>query len=336
MAEAPFKVGRLLPPVARHRTATNNAYHAAAPLAPVVDPGLLSLAFLAGAVALFAPCCIAMLPAYLAYAVRSPAQAGEATPTGPAPGPGRWIALAGLAPLTVGVGIYGYRALTGAAPGLGGAGVGPGADLLPISLLIGGLVIGATGLALWAGPRALGRALSLGGLATVGLLAVFVGVGLPVAALARFLAPYMAYLAVAVGAALVALGVGTLIGHGPRFSIPSRAPREPASPAGFVALGAAYGLASLGCTFPIFLSLVGVTLVTGTLAGGLTVLAMYALGSGVVLTGLTVLATAGADPVRRVARATGPWMDRTIGALVVVMGAYVVWYFWDLLPGITV
>lgn len=301
----------------------------------MVDPGLLSLAFLAGAVALFAPCCIAMLPAYLAYAVRSPAQANDrgGDPAGPAPGAGRWIALAGLLPLAGGIGIYVYRALTGAAPGLGGAGVGPGLDLLPSSLLVGGLAVSATGLGLWAGARALGRALALGALATVGLLLVFLGIGLPVAVLARFLAPYLAYLAVAVGAVLIALGIGTLVGHGPRLTIPTQAPEEPAGPAGFIVLGAAYGLASLGCTFPIFLSLVGVTLVTGTLAGGLTVLAVYALGSGVVLTGLTVLATAGADPVRRVARATGPWMDRAIGGLVVVMGAYVVWYFWAFLPG---
>ncbi len=302
----------------------------------MVDLGLLSLAFLAGAVALFAPCCIAMLPAYLAYAVRAPGQGedGDGRPSGPAPRVGRSIAAAGLAPLAVGLGIYTYRALTGAAPGLGGAGIGPGLDLLPFSLLLGGLTIGAIGLGLWAGARALGRALALGGLSTVGLLLVFVGIGLPVAALARFLAPYLAYLAVAVGAVLIALGVGTLVGHGPRLSIPAKAPEDPAGPAGFVGLGAAYGLASLGCTFPIFLSLVGVTLVTGTLAGGLAVLASYALGSGVVLTGLTVLATAGASPVRRVARATGPWMDRIIGTLVVLMGAYVVWYFWAFLPGL--
>src|SRR6185295_6418468 len=103
--------------------------------------------------------------------------------------------------------------------------------------------------------RALRAGLGFGTLATAGLLAVFLAIGLPIAWSSPGLSSSLGVLAVAVGVALIALGGLTLAGKRVPFRIPAFSP-ERRGPVGFFLYGVAYGLASLACTFPIFLSVV--------------------------------------------------------------------------------
>lgn len=294
-----------------------------------MDPALLVFAFSAGAIAFFAPCCIAMLPAYVGYAVRAPA-----APASPARAAwARTLALGGLVPVALGgapllaLGLAGFAPLPDAL-----ARALPRSDLA-LAVLLVGLAATTAGIALAGRGRAALRGALFGALATLGFLTVFLALGLPIAFLARWLAPYLNWLAVLVGIALAALGVMILLGK-------PLAPRLPglkadvSTPRGFYLFGLGYGVASLSCTFPVFLAVVFAGAVSGGFLAGLATFAAYALGKGALLVGVTVLVIAGGASAGARVRRLAPAMERAGGILLLVAGAYVAFYFGRFAPGL--
>ncbi len=97
---------------------------------------------------------------------------------------------------------------------------------------------------------------------------------------------------------------------------------------GVLLFGAAYAVASLSCTLPIFMTVVG-TVFTGTggyLASVLDFLE-YAAGMGIVLTTITLgIALFRHQTVRLVNRAL-PYVQAMGNLLLVFAGGYLVWYF---------
>jgi cytochrome c-type biogenesis protein len=92
--------------------------------------------------------------------------------------------------------------------------------------------------------------------------------------------------------------------------------------------GAAYAVASLGCTIAPFLATVVVTFRTGSLTSGAAVFLAYAAGMGLAV-GAAALAvalsrTAAISRLRR----WGPLFTRTGGALLALAGVYVAYYGW--------
>jgi cytochrome c-type biogenesis protein len=57
---------------------------------------------------------------------------------------------------------------------------------------------------------------------------------------------------------------------------------------GYLAYGLAYALASLGCTLPVFLSVVGTSLQVHGLADAVGQFLLFGLGMGIIITVLTV------------------------------------------------
>jgi hypothetical protein len=91
--------------------------------------------------------------------------------------------------------------------------------------------------------------------------------------------------------------------------------------------GAGYGAASLGCTLPLFLILVGASLGTDDVGSTLLVFAAYGLGMAMVLTALAIGAALVREGFTRRLRAFLPHASRVSGALLVVCGAYVAYYW---------
>src|SRR5262249_58489596 len=78
---------------------------------------------------------------------------------------------------------------------------------------------------------------------------------------------------------------------GPRMAQRFRTATRNRGLAGYAAYGAAYGLASLGCTLPVFLGVVATSLQLHGLAGAIGQFVLFGIGMGLVLAVLT-LATA--------------------------------------------
>nr|MDP9020986.1 cytochrome c biogenesis CcdA family protein [Actinomycetota bacterium] len=172
-------------------------------------------------------------------------------------------------------------------------------------------------------PRALGAA----GAVSLGFLAVFSILGIPINAGLSSVYRAMPWLTLVVGTALVALGVAILSGRRPRFALP-RLDRGGTSRrfGSMFVFGASYAIASLSCTLPIFLSVVANTAERDNAVSGALAFVAYAAGMGVVLTVLTLaLALARESMVRRLRRALR-YADRVAGVLLVAVGAYLLYY----------
>ena len=296
-----------------------------------MDPTLLLFAFSAGAIGFFAPCCVAMLPAYVGYAVRSSQQAPE-TPLH-AQG-GRLLFLGGLLPFALGGIPLLLMALASLAPlPYELVAALPNPDL-SLALLILGTLASVGGILLLGKARAAARGALFGGLATLGFLTIFLAVGLPIALLARGLAPYLNWLAALVGLSLVVLGLFVLAGKSIAPKLPGLQ-ADVTSPKGFYLFGLGYGVASLSCTFPVFLAVVAGGALSGGFLSALAAFAAYALGKGALLVGVTILTVSGGTTSGARVRRLVPAMARASGILLVLAGAYLAWYYGRFAPGIS-
>jgi cytochrome c-type biogenesis protein len=136
-----------------------------------------------------------------------------------------------------------------------------------------------------------------------------------------------------VGVLLVLIGGLALSGRHIATSVPqrlaSRAGREAGASGmrGYAAFGFAYGAASLGCTLPLFLALMGTAAATSGRGSALIAFVLYGAGMASVLGVLTV--TAGVVSFGILGRARG--LVRVVAslgaALLLLSGGYVVYYW---------
>jgi cytochrome c-type biogenesis protein len=165
------------------------------------------------------------------------------------------------------------------------------------------------------------RAVGSGLLVTTGFIVVFAPLGVAVNAGVRLAFGWVPWVMVPVGVAMVVLGLTSLAGRSLRLIPLRRAPlsgrRRPLALAGF---GIGYAVASLSCALPLFVAGVASSF---SLGNGLA----YALGMGLVIVAVG-LAGASARPARLARlRALGPAIQRGAGAMVAVVGAYLVLYW---------
>jgi cytochrome c-type biogenesis protein len=176
-------------------------------------------------------------------------------------------------------------------------------------------------------PRAPTRALQgvlVGLLVCAGFLAVFVAVGLPLSYGATAVAEALPWTGIAIGALLVVLGVALVAGRSLSVArFPHLRVRRERRIGAMLLFGVGYGLASLACTLPIFLALVGVAVG----ASKLVVFAAYGAGMALVLMALSVAAALMRDGLARALKRLLPHMEQIAGALLAVAGIYLVYYW---------
>ena len=302
-----------------------------------MDPALLLFAFVAGAAAFFAPCCIAMLPAYIGYAIRPRTAANPdggdmlAQPLDGTAHAGKTLGLFGLVPVALGIVPLILR-------GLGTVSASAASWRLPSQALsLGLLTLGAGIIAaglVWAGKgRETMRGALFGGLATLGFLVVFAAIGLPVAFLARPLAAYIPWLSIVVGVGLVVVGILFLAGKTITLRLPGLK-GDVSSPRGFFFFGLGYGLAGLSCTFPVFLAVIGAGALAGGFASAMSVFVAYALGKGMLLVTVTMLTVAGGVGLANRVKRITPYVYKGSAVLMILAGAYIAYYFGRYAPGL--
>lgn len=294
-----------------------------APVGGAELPIIVGIAFTAGMVAFFSPCCAAMLPAYVSYALgRSEKAPGQATAkTRRAREVGGLCIWAGLLMAALGLARLALDSFNLASSG----GLSWYERHASVLLALGGTVLALAGYAAISDRAHFRKALLFGALATAGLLLVFGALAFPLAAAGPVAATILPVLAAAVGVALVVLGVLTLAHKLPALRLPFLDPAREGF-AGFFLYGVAYGLASLACTFPIFLAVVAVAAFSGPITLLLAVGA-YALGKGAVLTLVTVLATASPTAVEGKLRKILPHFERVMAGITIAAGAFIAYYF---------
>jgi len=172
-----------------------------------------------------------------------------------------------------------------------------------------------------------------GGLAmTLGVLGVFAVIGAVLSLASRAILRYFPWATMVIGVAIVGLGLTMLLRRSVQIGVPLSNPlsSQPEGLAGrrtrgLLLFGAGYGIASLGCTLPIFLVVVTQALAAGGLLGGIVVFVAYGLGMGGVLLALSLAVATGKGALVRGLRGLVPHI-RTLGALgLILSGSYLVY-----------
>lgn len=183
------------------------------------------------------------------------------------------------------------------------------------------------------------QALSVSSTMTAGFILVFGVAGLVLSVAASAAARYLPWMGLAVGILLVVVG-GRMLGGatiytniGDRMADRFGADAQRRSLRGYFAYGLAYATASLSCTLPIFLAVVAGALAAGGFLSATSQLLLYALGMGTVVALLTLSTAFFKAPAIARARKVVRYVQPASAVLLLVAGAYVV-YYWLTLGGL--
>ncbi len=173
-------------------------------------------------------------------------------------------------------------------------------------------------------PTRMLQGLLVGALVAVGFLGVFALVGLPVSFGVGAAADAVDWVGLATGVALALAGLAALAGrqlHLPALPV-VRARRERRLGA-MLLFGVGYGAASLGCTLPILLALIGASLGADKLA----VFGVYGAGMAVVLMALAVAVALAREGLASRLRPLLRYVNRIAALLLFASGGYLTYYW---------
>jgi cytochrome c biogenesis protein CcdA len=173
------------------------------------------------------------------------------------------------------------------------------------------------------------KVLGGGSVAAVGFLTVFVVIGLAPALLGEMVLHYVPILEVVAGLIVIAFGVVALFGAKLPIRMPSLGPTTRSGLSGLFIFGLAFGMATAACSAPIFLTIILLAMTSGGILDVVFTFLVYAVGMGVpvVISGLLV-ATAREAVLKRLVRMR-PWLDKISGALMILIGIYLIYYYLD-------
>ncbi len=173
-----------------------------------------------------------------------------------------------------------------------------------------------------------GQALLAGGLITVGVVGVFALIGLPLVYGASRVADAVPWLGLAAGGAAILAGAVALAG-GRSIAIPSPTRLAPDRRRWLrpLVFGVAYGIASLGCSLPVFLAFLAASLSVRGGGSALAVLAAYVAGIAITILALLAVTTLLREGLARRLAPLAARLHRASGLLLLLAGGYLT-YFW--------
>ena len=178
----------------------------------------------------------------------------------------------------------------------------------------------------------IGRALLVGGAVTAGFVVLFGIAGTVIGLGASFVAGVLPWLGLFVGI-LLAIAGAWLIGGGKLYTgIAARAASHMGDPTqvsvkGYFLFGLSYGTASLSCTLPIFLAVLGVSVAGTSILTSVGQFFLYALGMGLVIMVLTLGMAIFKGAMVGALRKALPYVQPIGSWLMVVAGAYIIFYW---------
>ncbi len=181
-------------------------------------------------------------------------------------------------------------------------------------------------------PAQLARGMLVTVVVTAGFIVLFGGAGVVITAGGRFVVTAFPWLALAIGGVLVLMGASMLLGRHYSTGLAVRLAGGLGDPSsvsfkGFFIFGLAFATASLSCTLPIFLTVVGGSLAVNGFANAALQFVSYALGTGLVILVLTLGIALFKGAVVGQLRAVMPYVERVSSLFLIVAGSYIVYYW---------
>ncbi len=180
--------------------------------------------------------------------------------------------------------------------------------------------------------RHFGRAILVGLTVTAGFVVLFGVVGAIIGLGANFVSDLLQWLGLVIGIGLVLVGAW-MVGGGKLYTgVAARAANHMGNPAqvsmkGYFIFGISYGTASLSCTLPIFLAVVGLSVAGVGASSMLSDFLLFALGMGLVIMALTLGMAFFKTAMMGALRKALPYIQPLGSALMVIAGTYIVFYW---------
>ncbi len=184
------------------------------------------------------------------------------------------------------------------------------------------------------------RALLVVAIVSSGFVLLFAAAGLAISAGGSALLAVMPALGIVIGAVLVLIGLWMLAGRTLYTGVFERLAGRIGDPGtvsvrGFFLFGLAYGAASLSCTLPVFLAVIGSSLATGGVLAGAGQFVSFGLGMAAVLMMLTLALAFFKQGLVKWLRGAVPYVQLASAVLLVLAGAYIIYYWISSGSGIT-
>lgn len=170
----------------------------------------------------------------------------------------------------------------------------------------------------------LSRGLVAGLVAAAGGLVVFAAIAAGAWLVGAPLKERIIHLELVGGVLIIVLGILGLLGKDLSIPVPVRAP-ERRGLLGLFAFGALYAAVAAGCSAPLLIAAVAYGFSIGAPA---TVIAIYALGLVGLLAAVTVAIAVAKRGLLEKVRAALPYVRRVGGGVMVLVGFYLLWYWW--------
>jgi cytochrome c-type biogenesis protein len=187
--------------------------------------------------------------------------------------------------------------------------------------------------------RSMARALWVSAMVTLGFIILFGVAGILLSVATSTIAQYLPWMGLIIGVLLV-IAAGLMLSGKVMYSslgeqVADRlgGSARQASGRGYLAYGLGYGAASLSCTMPIFMAVVGSTLAVSGIVPAMAQFILYALGMGFVITMFTVSTAIFKSALLTNLRSISRYVQPVSGVLLLVAGAYIV-YYWLTLGGL--
>ena len=183
------------------------------------------------------------------------------------------------------------------------------------------------------GLQQLGRALAVGGMVSAGFVVLFAVAGALIGFGARSaVGSILPWLGLAIGVLLTIVGSWLLAGGKMYTALAARMASHMGNPAranvgGYFVFGLSYGTASLSCTLPIFLAVVGTSFAVSSIAASFGQFVLYAAGMGVVIMALTLGMAIFKGAMSSGVRKAMPYIQPIGTWLMIVAGTYIVFYW---------
>ena len=181
--------------------------------------------------------------------------------------------------------------------------------------------------------RQLGKALLVGGAVTAGFVVLFSIAGAIIGLGARsVVGDILPWLGLSIGVVLVVAGTWMLGGGKMYSALAARAAARVGDPGqtnvrGYFVFGVSYGTASLSCTLPIFLSVVGTSFAVSSIATSFSQFVLYAMGMGMVIMGLTLGMALFKGAMVGALRKALPHIQPIGTWMMIIAGSYIVFYW---------
>jgi len=179
----------------------------------------------------------------------------------------------------------------------------------------------------------LGRALMVGVVVTVGFVLLFGITGIIINAGALSFVDFFPWIGLSIGILLAIVGSWLLAGGKLYTGLASRVASRIGNPGqvsmrGYFLFGVSYGTASLSCTLPIFLAVVGITTFTASeILTSVAQFVLYALGMGLVIMVLTLSMALSKETTVGLLRKTLRFVQPLSALLMMAAGSYIVFYW---------